>query len=418
MGFSAKKTHVGIDIGHHTMQAAQVDLTSSGWKVTKLASFTTPPDCVRDGVIVDIPAVATAIKDMLREAKISASQAHIAAAGSTVFVRPVSFPKMTDAILKKSIRYEAARFIPGSIEESFISYEVLGSSAEGGLDVLLVAAPKDVVESRVAACSSAGLEVETVDIEAFALYRALVEIEGGSAEPVTLAIIDIGSSSTCVSIIDNGIFAMNRLIPQGGKVLTEALASYFHLSPEDAEAGKAQLDLRELLNPCQPTENPPLRVIQSHVDDLIREIRRSLNYFQSQQGEGAQPKKVDRILLSGGAAQLPGLAVYAANKLSLPASEVGVFDHSAVTRDSSSENRGLDSAIAVGLAMRPYGPSAIKKSFGSSEKPAKQAKPTKAPKAAKTSSEDKPTKPKPPKKSKLKPKMEPSPEEPTVEEAA
>jgi len=153
--------------------------------------------------------------------------------------------------------------------------------------------------------------------------------------------------------VSQGIFAMTRSIPQGADTLTQALKSYFKLSDEDAEQGKSQLDLRELLEDGKPKENPPLRVLQPHVDDLVREIRRSLNYYQSQQQEG-QNKNIDHILLTGGGAKLAGLAEYFGHKLSIPTTLHDVFANPRFSHHGDPDESGLDFSVASGLAMRAF----------------------------------------------------------------
>ena len=147
---------------------------------------------------------------------------------------------------------------------------------------------------------------------------------------------------------------MTRSITQGGDMLTNALKSYFKLSDEDAEAGKAVLDLSVLTDET-PKENPPLRVVQQHVDDLIREVRRSLNYFQSQQAEGQQSNSVEAVYLTGGGALMPGLATYMGHKLGIRTQNLGVFDNPRITYAGTEElNNGTELATVVGLAMRAH----------------------------------------------------------------
>jgi type IV pilus assembly protein PilM len=224
------------------------------------------------------------------------------------------------------------------------------------MDVLIVAAPKDIVQSRLQACEDAGLEVEAVDIEAFAMYRSLVEADQEHDwSQTTIALVDIGSSRTNISVIANGVFSMTRSIPQGGQTLTDALKGYFKLEEADAEAGKAQLDVRELLEEGGPKENPPLRVLQPHLDDLVREIRRSLNYYQSQQSEGANKgKAIDLLLFTGGGSKMPGLVDYMAHKLSITASSAGIYDNPRFINNGGPQETGLDLAVASGLAMRAH----------------------------------------------------------------
>lgn len=353
MGLFSKKSVVGLDLGHHTMKAVQLERQGAAWKVTRTASAPTPPDAIKDGVVIDPQSVTDAIKQMLRDGHIGATAANVAIAGASVFVRTVKMPKMAEATLRKSIKFEASRYVPGSAEDCYIEFEILGPTEDGQMEVLIVAAPKEIVNSRVEAVEAAGLDVEVVEIEAFSMFRTLIEADKErDFSDTTVAIVDVGASTTNLSVVSGGKFAMTRSIPHGGNVLTDALKSYFKLEVADAEAGKAQLDLRELLDETKPKENPPLRVLQPHVDELVREIRRSLNYYQSQQNEGAQAKQVDAIIVTGGGSKLTGLADYVGHRLTLQVSEAGLFTNPRFLHAGPAEESGLDLAVASGLAMR------------------------------------------------------------------
>jgi type IV pilus assembly protein PilM len=265
-------------------------------------------------------------------------------------------PLMTEATLRKSIKFEAGRYVPTSVEDSFIEFEIIGPHDDGQMDVLMVAAPKDIVSSRVAACEAAGLEVDSVDVEVFAAYRSLIEADADSPWfDKTIGLVDIGASKTNICVIRNGVFTMTRSIPQGGDVLTDALKSYFKLSDEEAESGKSQLDLNDLIHDEKPQENPPLRVIQPHVDDLVREIRRSLNYYQSQQTEENQSKQIDALVITGGGAKLGGLDTYAGAKLKLPTQRLGIRHSTSFAHAGHEETgEGTELSVVCGLAMRSH----------------------------------------------------------------
>ncbi len=353
MSFFSKKSVVGIDMGHHSIKAVQLERHGQDWKVTKTATVPTPADSIRDGVVIDAQSVTAAIKAMMKEAHMSATTANIAIAGPSVFVRTVKMPKMAEVTLRKSIKFEAGRYVPGSPEDCYIEFEIIGPTEDGQMDVLIVAAPKEIVNSRVEAVEAAGLDVEIVEIEAFSMFRSLIEADKErDYSETTVALVDVGALTTNLSVIADGKFSMTRSIPHGGNVLTDALKGYFKLESADAEAGKAQLDLRELLEDNKPKENPPLRVLQPHIDELVREIRRSLNYFQSQQGEGAQTKQIDAVIVTGGGTKLAGLADYVGHRLSLEVCEAGVFSNPRFVHAGPAEESGLDLAIASGLAMR------------------------------------------------------------------
>ena len=355
MLFTGKKAFVGLDLGHYAIKAVQLEKTASGWKVTRAASVPTPDESIKDGVVVDTTSMAVAIRGLLKDAHISANSAFIAVAGASVVVRTVRIPSMQEATLRKSIKFEAGRYVPTSVADSYIEFEILGpADEENQMDVLIVAAPKEVVESRIKSCELAGLDIEAVDVEPFAAFRSLVESDeehgwlGG-----TIALVDIGATTTSMSVVRDGVFSMTRSIPNGGKTLTEALKNYFKLSEEDAESGKRQLDVSDLTDEAKLKENPPLRVLQSHLDDLVREIRRSLNYYQSQQTDASQ-NPVSRILVTGGGAKLTGVTQYLSHKLQLPAFSAGVLANPKFLHAGPPEEVGLDLSVASGLAMRTH----------------------------------------------------------------
>lgn len=353
MAVLGRPISIGLDLGSHRIKAIQIEKVGPSYRVVRSVSSPTPPDCLRDGVVTDASLLGEAIKRMLKEADFPASNACIAAAGSAVYVRPVALPKMPEAALRKSIQLEAARYVPGSAEDSYIEIEVLGPLPDNQINVLIVAAPRDIVESRIQACEEAGLDVEVVDIEIFAAYRSLLEADNQfDPKSSTVGIVDIGASSSTVSVVHQGVFAMHRSIPHGSRALTEALAHTFGLEHDAAEDGKSQLDVSQLVGVTTLPDNPPLRVLHPHLEDLVREVRRSINFFQSQANDEGQMRQVERLIITGGGARLAGLDLYLDHRLSMPVIERGLFDNPRFLPMVGVDSRGLDLSVAAGLAIR------------------------------------------------------------------
>ena len=377
-----RKSVVGVDLGHAWIKVAQVDRAGTGYKVVRFGSVPTPKDAIKDGMVVDPDAVGAALREALREAHIHAGLGIVAAAGGAVYVRGVSYPKMAPGLLRESLKFEASRYIPGSVEDSYVEAEILPPDPEApdetNMRLMLVAAPKDLVASRIAACERAGLEVHEVDLESFASFRATIETDPlREIGDQTIAFLDFGAVKTSVSIVRNGAFVMHRTLGNGGRALTESLMSYFSLEEDDAESGKAVLDVGDLLE-AQPEDNPPLRVLQPQLDDLVRELKRSLNYYQTQSTGGpegaapdAAPPKVDGMVLCGGGARLKGVDRYLEAKIGLPCGAVGVYDNPSITHNGVHEDAGLDLTVACGLALRPLVAMNAKANF----KPAPKATP-------------------------------------------
>jgi type IV pilus assembly protein PilM len=354
-----RDTYVGIDIGSHSLKAVQIDPSGRSFTVTRVGQYPTPPETVRDGVAVDPEQLGHAIRQLLRDSDISASTANIAVAGSSVIVRTIKIPKMSEAVLRKSIKFEAGKYVPSSVGDSYIEFDILGDAEEGKMDVLVVAAPKEMVESRIRAVAEGGLDTEVVDIEGFAIYRSLIECQPDSDyASETIGLVDMGAGHTHISIVSNGQFALTRSIPIAGSTLTDALQTYFRTGPEEADRTKSSLDFGLLAGEGRTAaDNPALHLLQPVMDELVRELRRSINYYQTQQTEATGSAPVSTLLLTGGTARLQGIGDYLGFKLGLPCESLGVWETERFRSASADARNGVghEFGVAAGLAMRRAG---------------------------------------------------------------
>ncbi len=367
--FFSKEVTVGIDIGSSWIKAVEIEPTPHGWTLVNAAVAPTPKEAIKDGCIINIVDVSQEIRNMLRDAGIKPTGAVCAISGSQVIVRQVQFPKMAEALLRKSIKYEAGKFISSSMEDSIVEFEILGDAEDSSqMNVMLVAAPKDMIDSRVAVLESAGLEPLVIDIESFAVIRALVEFNATDEYlNSTIALIDVGASHTDVDIVSNGEFALTRNIPIAGDSFTNSIRSLLGGSFEDAEQAKldmtAQLPI-DRLNAAD-TDNKCWRVVQPLLDELIREIRRSIHFYQSQFPEGSLDAQVSKIVLTGGTARMPGLSSYISGRLDIPAQVASVFDQTAIKTGSVAQQfideHGPVLAVSTGLALKELIPETTSK---------------------------------------------------------
>lgn len=364
-----KETTVGIDIGSSCIKAVEVEATPTGWELVNVAIAPTPAEAIKDGVVTNIVDVSEAIRSLLRDAGIKASSAVCAISGSQVIVRQVQFPRMPEAVLRKSIRFEASKYISSSIDDSVVEFEILGDGdGDGLMNVMLVAAPREMVESRVAAIEHAGLEPLIVDVEAFALIRALVEFHATDEYlHRTVALIDMGASHTDVNIVSCGSFALTRNIPIAGNSFTNAVKSLTGSSVEEAEKIKLEMaksNPLHQLNSAEP-DNRSWKVVQPLLDELIREVRRSIHYYQSQFPEGSSEAFVSKILLTGGSARMPGMAEYMSGKLNVETSIADVFTGTAIGNgnvpSSLVEECGSIVSVGTGLALKEMMTEAVQK---------------------------------------------------------
>jgi len=334
-----KETVVGIDIGSRWMKVAFVENAGQGcWKVLNVAMIPTPEGGVKDGNVIDKVGVANALRELLRKANLSHATGAVAAiSGAGVIVRHAVMPKISEASLRKSIRYEAAKYISSSVEDSVIEFEILGAvpNEPDKMYVTLVAAPNEMVNSRLETLDIAGIEAVSIDVEAFALQRVLLECYANrSQDNETIAILDIGSVKTDVNIVANGQFALTRNIPIAGDNFTNAVKLAKKCDWNTAEELKKQIDMGVLLKTDADPESAALaKVVQPVIDELLREVRRSTNYYHTQVSEKAlqipgveEPREVTRLVVTGGSGLLLGIDKYMAARLGSTVEIWNVFD--------------------------------------------------------------------------------------------
>jgi len=352
---------VGLDIGSHTIKAVQAEPVRSGWQVTHAWICPTPPETIRDGVILDRESVSAAVKELLQSQRVSATGGVAAIAGTTVIIRQVELPKMTEVALRKSIRYEASKYVPTSIEDNIVEFDILGPAEDPGLmKVMLVAAPREMVNSRADVLEMAGLEPIAVDVEAFALLRGLLETDPrAQAHERVIVLMDLGANHTDINIIVRGNFALTRTIPISGNTMTNAIKTWLRCSQEEAEEAKLRVNLDQSEDPVMGEmrdQEPALRALVPLMDEMLREVRRSINYYQAQFPESSGEGVIDKIVLTGGVARMAGIDRYFARKLNLEVEIGDIFTNPAFQYDRQAhatfDQIGQMLAVGVGLAIK------------------------------------------------------------------
>ncbi|HUT74577.1 MAG TPA: type IV pilus assembly protein PilM [Armatimonadota bacterium] len=358
---------IGLDVGSHTIKVVQLDDERGGLVLRKAGSRPTPPETVKGGVIADTTAVAQAISSLLSALEINATQVVAGVAGPTVVVRQVQMPAMSERQLRKSIQWEARSYVSFPVEDSVLEFQVLGQREGGQLDVMLVATPRDMVDTRVEAIERAGLEPVAIELEPFATMRSVLEFAGAPPfEQETIALVNIGASFTEINIVKDRRFVLTRTIPIAGNGMTDAIASALAMDNDKANALKETAmqvvcgeEERATLDPFAQQAS---RAVEPLLDELIREIRRSLAYYDYQQQsptDGDDPQRVpgvNRIIVSGGSAKMAGLPAYFQAQLGVPVEVAQVLANGRIQTPGLSQEY-LDEhsptlVVATGLALR------------------------------------------------------------------
>lgn len=349
-------TLVAIDCGATSVKVCVATISGRQLRIERLTETPLPAEAIREGTILDSESVLKALRTALAHAGVKTKKALLCVGGPQTTARTIRLPRMSPEVLQKSVQYEAARYLPSAAEEHLIGFQILPRGTDEQMEVLLVAAPRATAEPLLELVEKAGLEPELLELQPFAGLRTVQALYGDSL-PFAYALVDLGGEHTQITVARNTMLALTRHIPIASGTFTAALKGYFHYSDEEAEQIKQNLNLTELLQVGQPQENPPLRLIQPILDELIREIRRSLNYYQSQyQSQGTQGR-IERLFLYGGGALMQGIDTYFEHKLGLPAQIVNPFQNTEVITTGAVHPEQVQSgarwSTVVGVALAP-----------------------------------------------------------------
>lgn len=339
---------VGLDIGTSAVRAAQVAHGRDGPSLVRFGQVALPPGAVIDGEIADPGVVSEAIARLFKRARIRSRKVAVGIANQRVVVRQVDLPYLDDKEFRSSLRFQVADYIPMSVDEAEIDYQVLSDyEGEDGrmMKVLLVAAATDMVESFVEVVTAAGLDPVAVDLTPFAVARAVSPVaRGEQGLDGAEAIIDVGAGVTNILVHLNGEPRFVRILLLGGDEVTGAVAEELGCDFEEAEAAK-------LDHSAGWGSEAIGRVITRQVEEWVAEVRGSVDYYLGQ--DDAVP--VTSVVLTGGGSLTAGLRDALASSLELPVRFGDVLsDLSARRPPLPEEHLALAEPVAaapVGLAL-------------------------------------------------------------------
>jgi len=337
---------VGLDIGSSSIKAVELKSTKAGYELVSFGMEPLAQDTVVDGAIMDAPQVANAISKIFDTQKIKTKNVGSSVSGHSVIVKRVPLPLMTEEELFDRIPSEASQHIPFDIADVNLSYQLL-ESMDSQMDVLLVAVKKDKILNHTNVLAQAGKTPVVVDIDAFGLQNCF-EMNYESDAGQTLALLNIGASVMNINIVRGGIPLFTRDVSVGGNQYTDALQKELDLSFEDAEKLKMGENLPSV------TDDQKQQILRSVSDILTLEIQKTFDFFRAT----ASGENIQRIVVAGGTARVPGLVDLLREEFAMPVEELNPFRKVVInpSRHSDDQIRELAPrlAIAVGLALRSF----------------------------------------------------------------
>jgi type IV pilus assembly protein PilM len=348
-GFGAAKTSqvLGIDISSTTVKLLELSQSGDRYRVESYAVAPLPPEAVVEKNVNQVETVGGLIRELVKRSKTRAQHAVAAVAGSAVIIKTIPMPAgLSGEDLEAQLTVEADQYIPYPLEEVALDFEEQGPvvGRDDQVNVLLAACRQETIESRVDAIEVAGLTPAVMDVEIFAMERALALLHSQMpvAHPETIAMVDIGASMTTLSVYAGGDSVYTREQLFGGKQLTDEIMNRYDLSFEEAGRAKKQGGL---------PEDYEREVLEPFREAVVQQVSRSLQFFFS----SSEYTQLDCIVLCGGVAAIAGLAEIIEERLSTPTIVANPFADMSVGSRVNAQALAKDAPammVACGLAMR------------------------------------------------------------------
>lgn len=358
--FSARPARLGVDISSTAVKLIQLEKHRGGYRATAFAVEPLPQGTVQGKSITDTEAAAAALTRAVQRARVKGRHLSMAVPTSSAVSRVLRIDNPGDEFeLEEQVRLEADQYIPFPIDEVSFDFEpiqpdILGkqkkqrAGEQEAIDVLMAATRTDNVDSRVAVAEAAGMVVDVIDIESFALQNAYTEILSPTLSPEErsqpVALFDIGDTTTTLSVfIDNDI-VYTREHEGGGQQLTNEISAQYGLSLQEADERKRDDSL---------PEDYQRKVLQPYLDSLAMNIERFIQYYYSE----SSGSTVNLILLGGGTANTAGAVERINNETGITTRLANPFATLAKGPGVSSEQiarNGTAMLIACGLALRSF----------------------------------------------------------------
>jgi len=341
--FGRSKTTVGLDIGSGLIKVAVIDHSKKEPELIRASVVPLLADAIVEGEVMDPGIVAEAIQAALAAADVKGKQVVTAVGGRDVIIKKIQIERVRENQARELMRWEAEQHVPFDMESVELDFQILDPDATGvEMSVLLVAAKRELIESKLRILTDAGLDPGVVDVDAFALHNAF-EINYPSAMRGVVSLVNIGHEVTNINILEDGVPILTRDIGVGTRRVREDLQRERGLSSDDAQQLLQGYDRSPHLD----------AVLEGRGDEIAVGIERAAAFLATSSRTGGQVKTV---FTCGGGSRIPGLTNMLADRLRLSVQQANPLTNLRV-RDGALANLVTDEVapllmLSIGLALR------------------------------------------------------------------
>ena len=350
--FSGGKQLAGLDIGSSCIKLAEIQDSPKGRILSLFSQVPLVKGVIVDGAVVESEALTATIKELFHQSGCKRKKIVTSISGHAVIVKKATFAQMDEEELRALIHDEAGKYLPFD-DMSAVDYDfqILGENPynPSQMEVLIVAAKKEIIEGYTEAIQAAGLIPVIMDVDSFALetmYEENYEFE----ENDVVVLINIGASITNLNAVKGGVSIFTRDFTLGGNSVTEALAANLGVPFEEAEKVKIKGTGDD-----EQARKTFREGLITYADPICSEIERSVDYFRSTFGA----ETISKILVSGGGGMIPDLVADLGRRLGIETEIINPFKKiqldKKILAPESAGSIGPIAAVGVGLALRKIG---------------------------------------------------------------
>ncbi|MDY7034206.1 MAG: type IV pilus assembly protein PilM, partial [Thermodesulfobacteriota bacterium] len=309
MGIFVSRKITGVDIGTDTIKAVQITSGLTGFKVTGFVKRKRSKEVSQDSVTI----LSREIREMLEDESLEGDMFVSSIPCDSVVIRNLELPFSNINKVRQVIRFEVEAILPFPLDDILVDFFVVNMKSPDKTDLLVMAAPKEVLKEHLGITREAGIESEIVDLDSTALFYCFKAIEDGKREG-TSSIIDIGARKTSITIVRNGVLQFVRSIPVGGEDITQAISRELSVDRDTAEELKKRdgvilpchIDPEDTNMETGSTEFTISKATVDALERLRRDVDLSFSFYESLNPD----EKISEILLTGGTSKMRNIDKY------------------------------------------------------------------------------------------------------------
>ncbi|AKM78192.1 MAG: Type IV pilus assembly protein PilM [Candidatus Wolfebacteria bacterium GW2011_GWC2_46_275] len=344
-------SYLGVDIGTTSIKIAEIGKGSSGPELQNYGILESYGhlERVNNAIQTSTLKIMEAdtiqlLKTLVKRSNFKSREAIVSIPSFAAFITLFEMPQMKDSDISKAMQFQIGQYIPLPITEVSIDWLKVGERQdEQGFikeQILLVSIPNEVIEKYRRIFSASGLTLRALEIESLALQRSVTDV---SMSPTL--VVDIGSRSTNIAVIDKGNLRYNYQTDMSGASITQALAGGLGVKIRRAEKLKRE---RGILG---GSESELSTLMMPFVDAILNEAKRAKGKYEQNFGNA-----VTQVILAGGGSKMPGIAPYAQEQFGLPVTIGDPFSkiHYPPALEPIIRDLGPSFAIAIGLGVKEF----------------------------------------------------------------